>query len=107
VGADKVMLRLIVMLVLGRLMVWALQTSGPTRRFWRLHPILKELGECDFCLGVWVFLALDILLRVNITDPYYMPYISEVVTAVTVSFAVHLARIGWSVNYGVLDLTED
>jgi hypothetical protein len=95
------------MLVLGRLIIWAAQTSGPTKRLWNLRPILTELGECDFCLGFWVYLGLAAVMRVNIFDPYYFPVFSEVVTALTASFGVHLARIGWTMKFGVLDLTED
>ncbi|NIM22473.1 MAG: hypothetical protein GTN64_08695 [Candidatus Latescibacteria bacterium] len=100
-------MKIVAVLVLGHLITWALQTSGPTERLWRLHPFLTDLGECDFCLGVWVFLALVSVARINLLDPYYFPVVSEVVTAIAASFGVHLARIGWSMKFGVLDLTED
>lgn len=95
------------MLVLGRLVIWAAQTSGPTKRIWDWKPILTELGECDFCLGFWVYLALAWIMDVNLLEPNYFPFVSEIVTAIAVSFGVHLARIGWTMQYGVLDLTED
>lgn len=100
-------MKLVAVLVLGRLVTWALQTSGPSKRIWSLHPLLKELGECDFCLGFWVFCVLVTVLEVNLLDPYYVPVASEVVTAIAFSFGTHLARIGWSMKFGVMDLTED
>jgi hypothetical protein len=101
------MRELLVVLVLGRLMIWAAQTSGPTERIWRLHPFLTELGECDFCLGFWVYLILVAVMGVNLLEPDYFPVVSEIFSATAISFAVHLARIGWSMKFGVLDLTED
>lgn len=101
------MIVLIGMLVLGRLVIWTAQTSTPTKRLWSLHPILAELGDCDFCLGFWVYFALAMILKVNLLDPYYVPFLAEALTALAASFGVHLARIGWTMQYGVLDLTED
>jgi hypothetical protein len=98
---------LIVLLVLGRVVIWAAQTSGPTQRFWNLHPILTDFGECDFCLGFWVYMALAMVLGVNVLEPDYFPFIAEVVTGAAISFAMHLARLGWTTRFGVLDLTED
>lgn len=98
---------LVAVLALGCLVTWTLQTSGPTQRIWSLHPLLTELGECDFCIGVWVYLVLVAVTRVNLLDPFYYPVVSEVVTAIALSFGVHLARIGWSMKFGVMDLTDD
>lgn len=98
---------LIVMLVLGRLVIWAAQTSGPMKRIWSLNTLLTELGDCDFCLGFWVYLALAAVMKVNLLEPDYFPFVSEIVTAIVASFSVHIARIGWTMQYGVIDLTED
>jgi len=100
-------MKLVAVLVLGRLVIWAFQTSGLTRRIWSLHPLLSELGECDFCLGFWVYLPLVYVAQINLLDPYYVPVVSEVVAAIGLSFGVHLARIGWSMKFGVMDLTDD
>lgn len=98
---------LVGMLVLGRLVIWTAQTSGPTVKLWTLHPTLTALGECDFCLGFWVYLALAVVIPIEqMWEPLYFPVISEVVTALAASFGVHLARIGWTMKFGVLDLTD-
>lgn len=102
------MIALIGMLVLGRLIIWTAQTSGPTVRLWKLHPTLTGLGECDFCLGFWVYLALSLIVPLDqLWEPIYFPVISEVTTALAASFGVHLARVGWTMKFGVLDLTDD
>lgn len=88
-------------LVLGRLLVWTVQTSGPSRRIWALHPLLEELGDCDFCVGCWVFPLLALLLEVNLLAPVYVPAVSEIITGIATAFAVHLARLGWQSKFGV------
>ena len=45
-------------LAAGRLLTWLLQTNGLTRPVWDRHAKLKELADCDLCLGFWVYLAL-------------------------------------------------
>lgn len=88
-------------LVLGRLLIWVAETSGPTKIIWGLHPFLTELGECDFCLGCWIYPPLAALFSVNLTAPIYVPFVSEIITGIAVSFAVHLARLGWQSKFGV------
>lgn len=97
-GAGTVVLAY---LVLGRLLVWTLQTSGPAKRVWALHPFLQELGECDFCLGCWLFPLMAWLFGINLLSPIYVPVVSEIVTGIATSFAVHLARLGWQSKFGV------
>jgi len=97
----------VVAAVLGRLVIWSLMTSGPTKRIWRLHPLLRELGECDFCLGFWVYLAFVIPLRLNVLAPWYIPVLSEVATALAFSFVAHLVRLGWGVKFGLMLTEED
>lgn len=97
---------LLILIVLGRLVIWVIQTNGLTRAIWKIHPILTELGSCDFCLGVWVYTGLALIVGVNILEPDYFPVVSEFVTGITISFGVYLARIGWTARFTVLDLTD-
>lgn len=94
-------MRLIAMVVVGRLAVWLLQTSGPTKRLWALNSFLTELGECDLCLGCWVFPLLAWALGVNLLEPVYVVVVSELLTGWLIAFAVHLGRIGWTTKFGV------
>lgn len=98
---------LVLMLALGRLVIWTLQTSNLIKPVWKIHPLLADLGSCDFCLGFWVYLALEWIFKFNLLDPIYVPVVSEASTALAASFIVHLVRIGWQTNYSVLDMTGD
>ncbi len=92
---------LIVLLGLGRLVIWTLQTSGLTQPFFSWRPKLKELQECDFCLGFWVMTPLAWLLGVNLFTPLYIPIASEILTGLALSFGLHIFRLGWQEKFGV------
>jgi hypothetical protein len=107
VGSGASGVTLVAVLLLGRLVIWMAQTAGILRPFWNLHPILKEFGGCDLCLGFWVYAILAWATQVNIMEPYYMPGVSEVVTGIAFSFGMHLARVGWQTRFGTLELNPD
>jgi hypothetical protein len=90
---------LIVYFVVGRLLIWFLQTAGPIRMLYEKSSFLTELFECDFCLGVWMFLLLGFALEVNVLD--VIPYIlGVVITAIIASFVTHIFVAGWRTQYG-------
>lgn len=93
-------MKIIALAVIGRLLVWTLQTSGPTRWIWKLHPFLKEFGECDFCLGCWVYAGMAALFGFNLLEPIYIPVVSEAITGIAVSLVSHLAALGWKQRWG-------
>jgi len=95
---------IIVIAVVGRLLIWLLQTSGLTKRLWQRHSILTELGECDLCLGTWTYTALAWAAHVNLFSPFYAAGISEVATGCALAFVTHLLRIGWTTRFGTLEL---
>ena len=93
-------MKIVVMAVLGRLLVWTLQTSGPTRRLWKLNELLTEFGDCDFCMGCWVYSLMAWGFGINLIDPLYIPAFSEIATGIAFSFIAHLAALGWKSRWG-------
>jgi hypothetical protein len=86
-------------IVVGRILIWALQNT-PLLDGARRHPKVQELLNCDFCLGVWVFSILAIWFKPGII-PKKLPWsVQCAATGLVVSFATHLARIGWEVRFG-------
>lgn len=84
-------------LAAGRLLTWLLQISGLMRPVWGKHPKLKELAECDLCLGFWVYLALAPRRAFGLwSDPG-----ERIVLAAFSSLAAHLLRLGWQAKFGV------
>lgn len=95
-------MNLIVFAVVGKLLVWTIQTSGPTRRIWKQSELLAEFGECDFCVGCWVYSILAWLFGVNVLSPLtvFYPVLTAIMNGILVSFAVHLASVGWKAKWG-------
>jgi hypothetical protein len=87
-------------LLAGRLLVWLLQTNGLSKPIWGLHPTLKEMSECDLCLGFWGFLAMAILTDKPMFD-LWPKWFDCVVQAAISTFVVHLVRLGWRSKFGV------
>lgn len=93
------MLEIVAYLLIGRLLIWLLQTTGLLRPVWQLHPLLTELSECDLCLGFWVYLGLGWF----VTLPDIWPWPVELVILAAVStFTMHLIRLGWQAKFGVI-----
>ncbi len=94
-------------MAIGRLAVWFLQTAGLLRKFWSLHSLLRELQECDLCLGVWVYAILAAIFRLNVlAEVGYVPVLSEALTGGAASFVMHLLRLGWNARFGVTVIEE-
>lgn len=90
----------LIYLAAGRLITWLLQVNGLTKPVWNAHPTLKELSECDLCLGFWVYLSLASPIRQRWTDLW--PWrLSVFILAALTSFIAHLLRIGWQTKFGV------
>lgn len=95
---------IVLWLIVGRLVTWLLQINGLTGRLFGLTAFTRELRACDLCLGFWVFSALAGLFRINLIDAAYLPVVSEMLSGALASFAVHLAVIGWTSKFGIVDL---
>lgn len=51
---------LILLLAVGRLVIWLISWAKPTQFVW------KFFDHCDLCLGMWVYLAVALLLGTQI-----------------------------------------
>lgn len=87
-------------LAVGRLLTWLLQVNGLMRRLWRLHPVLMELGECDLCLGFWIYLALLLSWQRELSG-VWPGAVESIALAAIATFAAHLLRLGWQSKFGV------
>jgi len=66
---------------------------------------LKQLFECDLCLGVWVYFFLTFLFGINYFYNFtYIPIISEFIIGAVTSFLMHLITLGWKEKFTILYL---
>lgn len=82
-------------LAIGRLLVWLIQTNGLTRPLFDRHAKLRELRDCDLCLGFWVYLALAPRIDLGVGR------LNRISWAAIASFTAHLLRLGWEVKFRV------
>jgi hypothetical protein len=92
---------LLVYFAAGRLLTWLLQTSGLTRRLWAINGFWAELGECDLCLGFWVYLLLALLWQPPLFGLWPWP-VEMVIFAAVASFVMHLIRLGWHSKFSAV-----
>lgn len=90
----------VLFLLTGRLLTWLLQTNGLSKPIWELHPKLKELSECDLCMGFWVFLAMSVSGKRRVTNEY-PGWFGAIAQAAIAAFITHLVRLGWHSKFGV------
>lgn len=80
------------------------------RKFPPIRYISKKIHfdlDCNLCLGFWTYLALAILLDINIMDGTTyseIPIFGEVITAAFTSFVMHLVVIGWNDLFTVIEV---
>lgn len=91
----------------GRVLVFVLQ-KFPFRHVWIIGgwwgegKFLRQLFDCDLCLGVWVYTVLSAVMGMNILYEYvYIPLVSELITGMTISFIVWIFRNGWETLFRV------
>jgi hypothetical protein len=84
---------LLVFLGIGKLFIYLFQKSPIPRVL--PDGILKELSECDLCLGFWVYLFLGVILNKDLDEEIENQIISKLATASFATFVIHLLSIGW------------
>ena len=91
----------VLFLLVGRLITWLLQDNGLLKPLWELHPTLTELGECDLCLGFWIFLVMALVVGKPTLSTIWPVHFDSLVQAAFSTFTMHLLRLGWHSKFGV------
>ena len=87
-------------LLLGRVAIWATQTT-PLLDFVRRRELGQELLSCDFCTGFWVYSLLHLVFGLS---PWGLPKNRNVVVnaaanGIVTSFVMHIFRFGWEKRF--------
>lgn len=103
------LLRFVGFLLVGRLVIFFIQ-EFPLHKlsfignFFSEGKFLKELFDCDLCLGVWIYWFLSIIIGIDVIyDMFcvFIPIIGNLITGMIASFLVHIFRIGWITKFGI------
>jgi len=111
------MTKYFILLALGKLLIFMIQTAGILEPVWSLlrtleircrgrfafwpaeYDLIDEFRECGFCVGAWVFPILAFCGKINIFDFLSGP-IGYILTGFFSSFVVHLISGGWKYWFG-------
>jgi hypothetical protein len=89
---------------IGKLLIWAAQTAGPFRPVWKwlesCSPEFKEMHECGWCVGVWIYVPLAFVLRVDILGNLTYSVFGYILTGVVTSFLVQCVSFGLQEWFG-------
>lgn len=104
------MTEFIIYALIGKMIIFFVQTFPLPKlpiigELFRSGKFLHDLVSCDLCLGFWVYLFLSIEGTVYITERYVQfPILNNIVTAMFVSFVMHLLTIGWQDKFGIINV---
>jgi hypothetical protein len=94
-------IQLILLILIGKVCIYTIQKFPLVQKI--KIPFLNQLFNCNFCLGVWVYFFLSLILRlVLFKSLFYFPVVSELATGAMISLAVHLFSIGFQEVFGTL-----
>ncbi len=96
------MLSYIAFAVSGKLVVFLIQKFPLFTWIGKKWKTFGQLVECDLCLGVWVYVIIN-LLEFRLT--FYSAdsnLFGEVLTGFAMSFLMHLLSIGWQAKFGII-----
>jgi len=107
------MLDVIGFLLVGKLLVWVLQKFPMQKlfilgRFFEPGKFLRELFECQLCLGVWVFWGLSFITKTNFVTLLFgrsgLYVFDQWVTGAIASFVVYVFSVGWTTLFSTIVL---
>lgn len=91
-------------LLIGKIVIYAWMAFH-FPKFAKKFEWLVELHNCDFCSGCYVYTLLSIFMNVNLLTAFgfdYVPWVSQIITGIVVSFLVHIFTLGWKAKYDVV-----
>ena len=81
--------------------------SLPIVKNFKEPKFFEELFHCDLCLGTWIYFILFAITSFQITVELfgtYIPVVSEMITAMCVSYFIHLFLLGVKVKWGTFEV---
>lgn len=97
------MIEFALLCIYGKLLIFAFQKFPLVRKV--KNEFFRELFGCQFCLGVWIFSFLSLVLRVVLfKEIVYFPVVSEVFTGVATSLLMWVLTVGFWEIFGRIEV---
>jgi len=88
----------------GKLLIWTIQSAGPFQPVWNFlesrWPKFREMHDCGWCIGCWVYPVLAYVLQVDIFDNLTYSMIGYILTGIVTSFLVQCVSFGLQSWFG-------
>lgn len=95
------MTQVLIVAVLGKLLIYVAQKFLLARDL--KFKFLRDLAQCQLCLGVWVYSFLCATTGTNLFGEYfYFPVVAELISGVCFSYVMWLMTMGWHSYYDVI-----
>lgn len=99
------MSNLLLYILIGKLIIFLAQ-KFPFQNIYFIGRLFKEgrflrqLFDCDLCLGTWVYPILNFAFGVDLFYEYFeIPILNVVLTGMAVSFLMHIFSLGWNAKF--------
>lgn len=87
--------------LVGKLLMFVVRKFPPVRDV--KNKFLRELIDCDLCLGVWTYTILSFITD-YIFEYTSVPIIEQLITGAGTSFLVFLIVLGYQSQFSVIEV---
>jgi len=94
----------LIFLALGKVVIFVWQRFE-LPGFIKKYKWFVKLHDCDLCSGVWIYTILSLFLGVDLLSTLiftYVPFVSQIVTGIIVSWVMWIFTLGWHSAYDVV-----
>lgn len=99
------MTKLLVYILIGKLIIFFAQ-KFPFQNIYLIGNLFKEgkflrqLFDCDMCLGFWIYSGLNFAFGIDLLYEYFqIPILNIILTGMIVSFLIHIFSLGWNARF--------
>lgn len=87
------LLSFVLYLIIGKIFIWTIPKSPA--KYLTKYGFFRELFECGFCLGFWVYFFLAFILYPFVEGVPETLILAQIIIAVISSFIVYVFSAGW------------
>lgn len=84
-----------VYLALGIVLIFVWRKTPYARWIGSKSSFIKELQDCNLCIGFWFYFVLAIVMKVNVFSEWYIIGVSQFLSAVITAFFYYVFSAGW------------